>query len=137
MSLGIGAYKVGGAGQCSSMRRRYPWQPCEQPPPGTVTLNNSVQYLLMKPPLDSPRRLRNKGRNSILMMHHYPVLGSASDWLKQISHVTQPIRSTTQIWLANFINMEFLQMFLRHYFMGKPVVALLNVSCFLRLGKSL
>ena len=39
MSLGIfsGAYKVGGARQCSSMRRRYPWQPCEQPPPGTVT----------------------------------------------------------------------------------------------------
>ena len=30
MSLGIGAYKVGGAGQCSSMRRKYPWQPCEQ-----------------------------------------------------------------------------------------------------------
>ena len=33
MSLGIGAYKVGGAGQCFSMRRRYPWQPCERPPP--------------------------------------------------------------------------------------------------------
>ena len=33
MSLGVGAYKVGGAGQCSSMRRRYPWQPCERPPP--------------------------------------------------------------------------------------------------------
>ena len=46
MSLGIGDYKVGGAGQCSSMRRRYPWQPCERPPPGTVTLNNSVEYLL-------------------------------------------------------------------------------------------
>ena len=25
-------YKVGGARQCSSMRR-YPWQPCERPPP--------------------------------------------------------------------------------------------------------
>ena len=33
MSLGIGAYKVGGVGQCFSMRRRYPWQPCEWPPP--------------------------------------------------------------------------------------------------------
>ena len=32
MSLGVAAYKVGGAGQCSSMRRRYPWQPCERPP---------------------------------------------------------------------------------------------------------
>ena len=45
MSLGAGAYKVGGAGQCSSMRRRYPLQPCERPPPGTIKLNNSVQYL--------------------------------------------------------------------------------------------
>ena len=41
MSLG----EVGGAGQCSNMRRRYPWKPCEQPPPGTITLNNSVEYL--------------------------------------------------------------------------------------------
>ena len=45
MSLGGSAYKVGGAGQCSSMRRRYPWQPCEWPPPDTITLNNSVEYL--------------------------------------------------------------------------------------------
>ena len=33
MSLGFGAYKVGGSGQCFSMRRRYPWQPCERRPP--------------------------------------------------------------------------------------------------------
>ena len=46
MSLGVGAYKVGGAGQCSSKRRRSPWQSCKRPPPGTtVTLNNSVKYL--------------------------------------------------------------------------------------------
>ena len=31
-------------------------------------------------------RLRNEHRNSILMTHHYPDLGSASDWLNQISH---------------------------------------------------
>ena len=34
------------------------------------------------------------------MMHHYPDLGSASDWLKQISHTAQPIRGTTQKWLV-------------------------------------
>ena len=45
MSLGAGAYKVGKVGQCSSMRRKYPLQPCERPPPGTVKLNNSVEYL--------------------------------------------------------------------------------------------
>ena len=33
-------------------------------------------------------------------MRHYPYLGSASDWLKQISHATRPIRSTTQIWVV-------------------------------------
>ena len=31
------------------------------------------------------------------MMHHYPDLGISSDWLDQISHAVQPIRSTTQI----------------------------------------
>ena len=50
MSLGVGAYKVGGAGQCSNMRRRYPWQPCELPPPVNgllVGVNfNSVFFLL-------------------------------------------------------------------------------------------
>ena len=30
----------------------------------------------------------------------YPDLGSASDWLKQISHTAQPIRGTTQKWLV-------------------------------------
>ena len=34
------------------------------------------------------------------MTRHYPDLGSASDWLKQISQAAQPIRSTTQIWVA-------------------------------------
>ena len=34
------------------------------------------------------------------MARHYPDLGIASDWLKQISHTAQPIRSATQIWLV-------------------------------------
>ena len=45
-------------------------------------------------------RLRNKHRNSILMMCHYPDLGSVSDWLKQVSQAARPIRSTTQIWVV-------------------------------------
>ena len=32
------------------------------------------------------------------MTRHYPYLGSASDWLNQISDAAGPIRSTTQIW---------------------------------------
>ena len=31
------------------------------------------------------------------MTRHYPDLGSASDWLKQMSHAARPSRSTTQI----------------------------------------
>ena len=45
-------------------------------------------------------RLRNEGRNSILMTCHHSGLGSASDWLKKISFAAQPIRSTTQIWIV-------------------------------------
>ena len=34
------------------------------------------------------------------MTHHYPDLDSASDWLKQISHVVRPIKSTAQIFVV-------------------------------------
>ena len=33
------------------------------------------------------------------MKRHYPDLGSASEWLNQISHAARPIKSTTQIWV--------------------------------------
>ena len=45
-------------------------------------------------------RLRNKRRNSILMMCHYLDLDSASDWSCHIGNLIQPIRSTTQIWVV-------------------------------------
>ena len=46
-----------------------------------------------------PRKwhLRNDCRNSILMIHHYPDLGSASDWLCCLGILLQPVRSGTQI----------------------------------------
>ena len=34
------------------------------------------------------------------MMRHFPDLGNAFVWLKQISLVAQPIRSTTEIWIV-------------------------------------
>ena len=45
-------------------------------------------------------RQRNERRNSMLMTRHYPDLGSASDWLNQISHEERPIRNTTHIWVV-------------------------------------
>ena len=34
------------------------------------------------------------------MTRHYSDLGSASDWFYQISHVAQPMRSYTQVWVV-------------------------------------
>ena len=64
-----------------------------------------------------PRKMMSEKqhRNSILMTRHYSDPGSASDWLKQISHAAQPIRSTTQIWEKCVISMEFLRSFLRRH----------------------
>ena len=59
-------------------------------------------------------RLRNDRRNSILMMRHYPHLGSASDWSCH-QHGT------------------FLHSFLKRHFVGKSVMASGNVVCFHRL----
>ena len=58
-------------------------------------------------------------------------LGSASHWLKQISHAARPIRSTIQIW--HVTSMEFLRSYLRRHFAGKPVVPSRNVGWLLRL----
>ena len=45
------------------------------------------------------------------MTRHYPDMGSASDWLEQISHAVWPIRS-------HIISMEFLRSFLRRHSKG-------------------
>ena len=47
--------------------------------------------------------LVNRGyfwETSAEMTRRYLDLGSASDWLKQISYAARPIRSTTQIWVV-------------------------------------
>ena len=36
----------------------------------------------------------------MLMTRRYPDVGSASDWLKQISHAARPIRSANQFWVV-------------------------------------
>ena len=39
-------------------------------------------------------------QNSMLMMCHYPNLGSACDWLCRKGNLLQSIESTTQIWVV-------------------------------------
>ena len=44
-----------------------------------------------------PSKMTSEHRNSTQMTRHYPVLGSGSDWLRQISHAARPITGTTRI----------------------------------------
>ena len=76
----------------------------KQPTFGEVTTGFPAKWLL-----------RKGRRNSILMTRHSRDLGSASDWLNQISHAAGPIRSTK--WRV--ISMEFLRSFLRRHLAGK------------------
>ena len=77
--------------------------------------------------------LTNTHRNS-MMMCHYPDLGSSSDWLNQISHVAQPIRIKHNPDLgSDALQCGISELVSQMSFGGKPVVALPNVNCFLRL----
>ena len=42
-------------------------------------------------------RLRNERRNSMVTTRRYLDLGSASDWLKQISHAARPIKALPRV----------------------------------------
>ena len=76
--------------------------------------------------------LRNKHKNTILMTCHYLDLGSTSDWLKQISHMALPVRSTTQISVVERHQYWISGLITQISFAGKPVVTSRNVGCFLR-----
>ena len=70
--------------------------------------------------------------NSILMTSHYPDLGNVSDYLKQIFHAAQPIRSTIQSWAMTSHQYGISAPVSQALFRGKAVASQ-NVSCFLRL----
>ena len=78
-------------------------------------------------------RRRNERWNSILITRHCPDLGSASDWLNQISHAARPIRSTAQLWIVTRHQYGISALFVGLQLAGKPVVASPNVGCFLSL----
>ena len=67
------------------------------------------------------------------MTHHYPDLGSASDWLNQISHAARPIRGTTQIWVVTRHQYGISVLVSQMSFGEETSGSLPNVSCFLRL----
>ena len=63
----------------------------------------------------------------------YPDMGSACDWLNQISHAAQPIKSNTQIWVVTRHQYGISALVSQTSLAGKPVVASPNFGCFLRL----
>ena len=48
-------------------------------------------------------RLGNERRNSILMTRHYPDMGCASDWIKQISNLSGALHSAQLPFLSIFL----------------------------------
>ena len=67
---------------------------------GNISLRKQPTFHDVTTGIPEKWRLKNDRRNSILMTRHYLNLGSASDWLKQISLPARPIISTTHIWLV-------------------------------------
>ena len=68
------------------------------------------------------------------MTCHNSDLGSASDWLNQISYAARPIRSTPHIWLVKGNQYGMSALVPQTPFGGKPVLESWgNVGCFLRL----
>ena len=63
--------------------------------------------------------VRNEGRNSLLMTHHYPYLGGASDKSCCIGNLLQPIRSTTQIWVVWHCQYGTFTLFSQTSFLGE------------------
>ena len=49
-------------------------------------------------------RLKDECKNSVFMTRHYLDLSGASDWLRQISHMARPIRSTPKISVVTTIS---------------------------------
>ena len=76
--------------------------------------------------MTSEQRLQKFHTNDV----YYPDLGSAPDWLKQISLATRPIRSTTQIRVVTRNQYGISANVAQTPFGGKPVMASWSVSCF-------
>ena len=73
------------------------------------------------------------------MTYHYPDLGGAFDWLKDLSHVARPIRSTTHLWVVirHHYGISALVPDVILFHGKKTVVASRNVSYFLRVSPHL
>ena len=100
----------------------------------SIAWENNRHLVTLPLAFPQKRRRRNERRNYILMTHHYPDLGSASDWSCCVGNLSQPTRSTTQIWEVTRHRYEISVLVSQTSFGGKkPLVASPNVGCFRRL----
>ena len=83
--------------QASREKGRRDWKRRKWTPFPFPSLRKQPTFCDANTGFPSKWRLRNERRKSTLMTRHYPDLGSAADRLKQISHSTRPIKSTTHI----------------------------------------
>ena len=86
-------------------------------------------------PLAFPQktRRRNERRNYILMTHHYPDLGSASDWSCRVGNESTNQKHYPDLGSDASSLWNFCARFADVIWRGKPLVASPNVGCFRRL----
>ena len=67
-----------------------------------------------------------------MMTRRFPDLGSSSDWLKQISHMAQPIRNTSQFWVVARLQYGVFALFSQTLGLGETSGGV-KKCCFVRL----
>ena len=109
------------------------WGPEPGPSPDQCSLRKQLTWHFATPPLISWQTDVRETTAEIPYSDDASLLGSTSDWLKQIFLVPQPITHTSQIWVVKCHQNGISAVLLRHHFVGKLVAVTWNVSCFLSL----
>ena len=109
------------------------WGPEPEPSPGQCSLRKQLTLLFATPPLFSQQNDVWETTTEIPYSDVVSLLGSTSDWLKQIFLAPQPIRYTSQIWVVIGHQNGISAVLLWCHFAGKLVVATWNFGCFLSL----
>ena len=109
------------------------WGPEPGPSPDQCSLRKQLTWHFATPPLISWQTDVRETTAEIPYSDDASLLGSTSDWFKQIFLVPQPITHISQIWVVKCHQNGISAVLLRHHFEGKLVAVTWNVSCFLSL----
>ena len=106
MSLGVGAYKVGGAGQWPSMRRRYPWQPYKwvhQVPSHLTVQWNTYQPILTWPWTNEGGRVGKKHSQATKLLRQHCEELRASNCIYKLQGVPARAIRPPLAWLRKLL----------------------------------